>query len=94
MKFRKTPDYPGEIFLALTIPATEDPMMVPCACKVNADGSYRLVYETLYSMGDSEFACQLGRAVIADHPTWKAGLYRAPSNHGAHESVFLCEVRV
>jgi hypothetical protein len=76
MKFRNRFDYFGEFYLALTIPADENKDVIPCACKVNADGSYRLVYDILYSLRDIRFARELARGILADHPGWSAGLYR------------------
>ncbi len=75
--FRQVAGYRGELFVALMIPAGEDRNVVPCGCTVNANGSYRLVFNVLYAVGDIDFAKEHGRRVIADHPTWTAGVYRA-----------------
>ena len=87
MKFRNQPLYRGEIFLAVTIPSTEHRDVVPCAATLNADGSHRLQFNILYTVGDIDFAREHGEHIIREHPEWTAGLYRA--NTGA----FLGEVR-
>jgi hypothetical protein len=93
MNFRKTPLYRGEYFVALTIPKDEDPLVVPCDCKVNADGSFRLVYSILYAYGDLNFAYERARLVLRKHPTWKAGLYRKPDRDD-RDSSFQAEIRL
>ncbi len=91
LKFRDRKLYLGEYFVALTIPKDEHPHVVPCASKVNPDGSYRLVFNVLYAKGDVSFAVEHGRRILAEHPTWKAGIYRAPF-HGEGGSIFMAEI--
>jgi hypothetical protein len=77
MKFRNKPLYHGEFFVALTIPATEHPHVVPCESKINPDGSFRLVFNVLYALGDLCFAREHAARILSEHPEWKAGIYRA-----------------
>lgn len=91
MKFRNHSGYRGEYFVALTIPATEDALMVPCESRVNADWSYRFVFNTLYAAGDLIYAGQHAARILAEHPTWEAGLYRVADN-GNRESVFMSKI--
>lgn len=79
MKFRNLPTYRGEFYLALTIPATEDQDVVPCgAVKLHPSehSAFRLVFNILYALGDINFAQELARRILTEHPTWSAGLYR------------------
>ncbi len=91
MKFRNKPLYKGEYFLALTIPATEERDVIPCEAKVNPNGSYRFVFNTLYAHGDLCFAVEHGKRILGEHPTWTAAIYRAPF-HGEGGSILMAEV--
>lgn len=81
MKFRNNSMYRGEFFVAVTIPQDEDKNVLPVAAKPNPDGSFRLIYDVLYAQGDLVFARMHASRIVTEHPTWKAGLYRA--NTGA-----------
>lgn len=79
MKFRNLPNYRGEFYVALTIPATEDRDVIPCdAVKLHESphSAFRLVFNVLYALGDIDFAREHARSILREHPTWSAGLYR------------------
>ncbi len=76
-QFRPIPGYRGEFFVVITIPANEDVNVVPCGAKRNADGSYRFVFNLLYVLGDLCYARSNAERVLAEYPTWDAGIYRA-----------------
>ena len=79
MKFRNLPLYRGEFYLAVTIPATEDRDVIPCAAvklHPKPHSAYRLVFNVLYALGDINFAQERARTILREHPTWLAGLYR------------------
>lgn len=90
MKFRNQPLYRGEYFVALTIPATEDALVIPCESTPNPDGTFRLVFNVLYAQGDICFAREHASRILAEHPTWTAGLYRSDRDYG---SIFQGELR-
>jgi hypothetical protein len=79
MKFRNLPNYRGEFYLAVTIPPSEDANVVPCnAVKLHPSpqSAWRLVFNVLYALGDINYAQELARSIMREHPTWSAGLYR------------------
>lgn len=68
--------YAPEIYVAYDIPANEDRDLVPCGAEGLSDSSWRFTVRIGYCWGDRTFAQQHIKAVLSDHPTWSAGLYR------------------
>jgi hypothetical protein len=79
-KFRATPGYQADVMVVYAIPATED-WLIPVGAEGLGDGSWRFVVRVGYAFGDVSFARQHALAVLADHPTWTAHLYRVTGEY-------------